>query len=203
MCPTQLPRMEEGQTCSGCFRATSPQHWPKEGRPDSVILVPQKPKHWACVPLAAACLSPWSSVHPNHSNSRGFGFVASPQTLFRPHGRSSQPAHAWDPTAICGERRKRQKHENCSWPQSCYCDHHWWGWPRWICSVGWRSLQTCLFWQLPVFFMKLLIVRVWVSITYLQMSGTNKVFVFYGTSLQLDLEVVCCTPTSWNRGNNF
>lgn len=64
----------------GCSWATSPQHWPKVGRPDWVIWVPQNLKCWACVPSAAACLSPWSSAYPNPSYSWGFGFVTSPQT---------------------------------------------------------------------------------------------------------------------------
>lgn len=151
-----------------------PQWW--------AIPFPQNPKPWATVPQAH--ISPWFSAYPNPSDSRRFKFVANPLN------------HCSDSTAIARslpmprnptrklQRRKKDKNRRgllrCRTPAAS----------RAIILTttdgtdpdGYTALDGAhcklVYSGSSLFFLELLIVIAWVSITYLQMSGTNKLFVF-------------------------
>lgn len=193
---TWLPKPEEGQTCSICSLATSPQHWSKAGRLDWVTLVSEKLKSWAYVP--------WQQ-HASHLGPLCIKIPVIPEAL------DSSPTHCYIPCSLPMPREKEGRDKSKRQLLHCRAPAG----PRAIILTttdgtdpdGSTALDgtNCklVYSGSSLLFLELLIVIAWLSITYLQMSGSNKLFVFYSTGLQLDLEVACCMPTSWSTGNNL
>lgn len=174
----QSPRMEEEQTQPALLLSLVPTALPQWW----AIPFPQNPKPWATV--LQTHISPWFSAYPNPSDSRRFKFVANPLN------------HCSDSTAIARslpmprnptrklQRRKKDKNRRgllrCRTPAAS----------RAIILTttdgtdpdGYTALDGAhcklVYSGSSLFFLELLIVIAWVSITYLQMSGTNKLFVF-------------------------